>query len=162
MPYCYFRKTKTYSCANNKKLYFSLLVFQKPVALQLCCSFMIISLILKPAFINLCITSNSELGNIKENVPVNMTGKELLIAFNARYFIENLRANTDEFVKVCFNSPANPCVIVPVEGDEFLYLILPVRMIGWACHTLKVNLLSDNKKLPLVIFVHKRFFVLII
>ncbi len=79
---------------------------------------------------NLCITSNSELGNIKENVPVNMTGKELLIAFNARYFIENLRANTDEFVKVCFNSPANPCVIVPVEGDEFLYLILPVRMIG--------------------------------
>lgn len=79
---------------------------------------------------NLCITSNSELGNVKENVPVNTTGKELLIAFNARYFIENLRANTDEFVKICFNSPANPCVIVPVEGDEFLYLILPVRMIG--------------------------------
>jgi len=79
---------------------------------------------------NLCITSNSELGNVKENVPVNTTGKELLIAFNARYFIENLHANTDEFVKVCFNSPANPCVIVPVEGDEFLYLILPVRMIG--------------------------------
>lgn len=79
---------------------------------------------------NLCITSNSELGNIKENVPVNTTGKELLIAFNARYFIENLRANSDEFVKICFNAPANPCVIVPVEGDEFLYLILPVRMIG--------------------------------
>lgn len=79
---------------------------------------------------NLCITSNSELGNVKENVPVNMTGKELLIAFNARYFIENLKANNDEFVKICFNSPANPCVIVPVEGDEFLYLILPVRMIG--------------------------------
>ncbi len=79
---------------------------------------------------NLCITSNSELGNIKENVPTNTTGKELLIAFNARYFIENLHANSNEFVKICFNSPANPCVIVPVEGDEFLYLILPVRMIG--------------------------------
>lgn len=79
---------------------------------------------------NLCITSNSELGNVKENVPVNMTGKELLIAFNARYFIENLKANSDEFVKICFNSPSNPCVIVPVDGDEFLYLILPVRMIG--------------------------------
>ncbi|MBP3432027.1 MAG: DNA polymerase III subunit beta [Clostridia bacterium] len=79
---------------------------------------------------NLCITSNSELGNVKENVPVNMTGKELLIAFNARYFIEDLKANSEEFVKICFNAPANPCVIVPVEGDEFLYLILPVRMIG--------------------------------
>lgn len=79
---------------------------------------------------NLCITSNSELGNVKENVPVNMKGKELLIAFNARYFIENLKANNEEFVKICFNAPANPCVIVPIEGDEFLYLILPVRMIG--------------------------------
>lgn len=79
---------------------------------------------------NLCITSNSELGNVKENVQVNMNGKELTIAFNARYFIENLKANNDEFVRICFNSPANPCVIVPVEGDEFLYLILPVRMIG--------------------------------
>ena len=79
---------------------------------------------------NLCITSNSELGNVKENVPVNTSGKDLLIAFNARYFIESLRANQDEFVKICFNSPANPCVIVPIEGDEFLYLILPVRMIG--------------------------------
>ncbi len=79
---------------------------------------------------NLCITSNSELGNVKENVPINMTGKELLIAFNGKYFTENLRVNNDEFVKICFNSPANPCVIVPVEGDEFLYLILPVRMIG--------------------------------
>ncbi len=79
---------------------------------------------------NLCITSNSELGNVKENVSINMTGKELLIAFNARYFIENLKANNDEFVKICFNAPANPCVIVPVEGDEFLYLILPVRMIS--------------------------------
>ncbi len=79
---------------------------------------------------NLCITSNSELGNVKENVPVNTVGKDLLIAFNARYFIEDLKVNSDEFVKICFNSPANPCVIVPIEGDEFLYLILPVRMIG--------------------------------
>ena len=79
---------------------------------------------------NLCITSNSEIGNVKENVPTNTSGKDLTIAFNARYFIESLRANQDEFVKICFNSPANPCVIVPVEGDEFLYLILPVRMIG--------------------------------
>ncbi|MBQ8844790.1 MAG: DNA polymerase III subunit beta [Clostridia bacterium] len=78
---------------------------------------------------NLCITSNSELGNLKENVPVNMNGNELLIAFNARYFLENLKVNNDEFVKVCFNKATNPCVVLPTEDDEFLYLILPVRMI---------------------------------
>ena len=79
---------------------------------------------------NLCITSNSELGNIKENIPVNVSGKDLVISFNPRYFLESLRVNTNEFVKICFNKASTPCVIVPTEEDEFLYLILPVRVIG--------------------------------
>lgn len=76
---------------------------------------------------NICITSNSELGNVKENVPVTVNGKDLLISFNPRYFLECLRVNTNEFVKICFNEASNPCVVVPTEEDEFLYLILPVR-----------------------------------
>ena len=79
---------------------------------------------------NLCITSNSELGNIKENINVNVSGKDLVISFNPRYFLESLRVNTNEFVKICFNKSSTPCVIVPTEEDEFLYLILPVRVIG--------------------------------
>ena len=79
---------------------------------------------------NLCITSNSELGNIKENINVSVSGKDLVISFNPRYFLESLRVNTNEFVKICFNKPSTPCVIVPTEEDEFLYLILPVRVIG--------------------------------
>lgn len=76
---------------------------------------------------NICLTSNSELGNVKENVPVTVTGKDLLISFNPRYFLESLRVNSNEFVKICFNEASNPCVVVPTEDDEFLYLILPVR-----------------------------------
>lgn len=79
---------------------------------------------------NLCITSNSELGNIKENIPVNVSGKDLEISFNPRYFLESLRVNTNEFLKICFNKSSTPCVIVPTEQDEFLYLILPVRVFG--------------------------------
>lgn len=76
---------------------------------------------------NICITSNSELGNVRENIPVTVAGKDLLISFNPRYFLECLRVNSNEFVKICFNESSNPCVIVPTEEDEFLYLILPVR-----------------------------------
>ena len=79
---------------------------------------------------NICITSNSDFGNIKENIPANVSGKDLVISFNPRYFLESLRVNTNEFVKICFNQPSSPCVIVPTEEDEFLYLILPVRVIG--------------------------------
>lgn len=78
---------------------------------------------------NICITSNSELGNIKENVPATVNGKDLVISFNPRYFIESLRSNANEFVKICFSKASTPCVIVPTENDEFLYLILPVRVI---------------------------------
>ena len=79
---------------------------------------------------NLTITSNSEIGNIRENVNIVLKGKDLNIAFNARYFMEALRANTDEFVKISFNNAANPCIVTPHESEEFLYLILPVRMIN--------------------------------
>lgn len=78
---------------------------------------------------NLALSSNSELGNIKENINISLSGKDLFIAFNARYFMEALRTTGDEFVKIKFNSPSNPCVIVPVDKEEYLFLILPVRII---------------------------------
>lgn len=79
---------------------------------------------------NICLTSNSELGNLKENIAVTLQGKDLLISFNPRYFLESLKAVANDFVKICFNDSAKPCVIVPTTNDEFLYLILPVRIIG--------------------------------
>ena len=79
---------------------------------------------------NILLTSNSELGNLKENIPVTLTGKDLIISFNPRYFLESFKAVSNDFVKICFNDPARPCVIVPTDNDEFLYLILPVRVIN--------------------------------
>ena len=79
---------------------------------------------------NLCITSRSEIGNIRENMNITLNGKELTIAFNARYFTEALKANGDEFVELKFNQAHNPCIITPFEADnqQYLYLILPVRL----------------------------------
>ncbi len=79
---------------------------------------------------SLTLTSNSEIGNIKEKISAVLNGKDVTIAFNPRFILESLKANTEEFVKLCLNTASNPCVIVPTEGDEFLYLILPVRMFG--------------------------------
>ena len=79
------------------------------------------------------LTSNSEIGNVKEKISIVLEGKDLLIAFNARYFLEAFRTIDDEFVKINFQGPTNPCTITPVDGEkeEYLYLILPVRMINW-------------------------------
>ena len=79
---------------------------------------------------SLLITSNSDIGNISENVNVSFKGKDLKIAFNARYFTESARNITDEFVKISFNNSTNPCIINPIETDNFTFLILPVRMLN--------------------------------
>lgn len=77
----------------------------------------------------LTLTSNSEVGNITENITVALEGKEITIAFNARYFSECLRNISDEFVKINFSSPIAPCTISSSEDKDYLYLILPVRIL---------------------------------
>lgn len=78
---------------------------------------------------NLTLTSNSEIGSIVENITICLTGEELVIAFNSRYFIEALRSSNDKFIKLNFTNNINPCIITPAETEEFLYLILPVRIV---------------------------------
>lgn len=79
----------------------------------------------------LCITSNSGVGNLNEKIPVVTDGPDLTIAFNAKYFTEMLRVCGTDSITVKFNSPADPCVVEPSGGTEdFLYLILPVRIGG--------------------------------
>lgn len=74
------------------------------------------------------VSSDSEMGNVKENLIINLEGKDLTIAFNSRYLIDCLRCINDEFINFNLNSPISPCVIKPYSDDEYLYLILPVRM----------------------------------
>ena len=73
------------------------------------------------------ITSNSEVGNVREEIKIDMEGNNMDIAFNPRYFIEALRIIEDEKVNIYFTSSIGPCTIKPVEDDNFAYLILPIR-----------------------------------
>lgn len=76
----------------------------------------------------LIINSNSEVGTAHEEVPITMEGKEMLIAFNARYFMDILKGVSDEDVYIEFTTNVSPCVFRPQEGNNFTYLLLPVRI----------------------------------
>lgn len=75
------------------------------------------------------IQSHSEMGNLQEILPVEVQGDPLKIAFNCTYFIEALKAISEEEVLLEFTTAVSPCVIRPVDGEYFTYLILPVRYI---------------------------------
>ncbi|MDR2090266.1 MAG: DNA polymerase III subunit beta [Clostridiales bacterium] len=74
------------------------------------------------------ITSKSELGNIKETVTAGVKGKDLAIAFNAKYLLDMLRNIDETYIKMHFKNSTSPCVIKPIEGDAYLYLILPIKL----------------------------------
>nr|MDD6335946.1 DNA polymerase III subunit beta [bacterium] len=77
---------------------------------------------------SMVITSNSEMGSSREELPVEITGNDLEIRFNARFMLDVLRVLDEDTVRMCFNTPLSPCTICPAEGEAFLYLIMPVRM----------------------------------
>nr|WP_304508829.1 DNA polymerase III subunit beta [Anaerotignum sp.] len=77
---------------------------------------------------NLEITAKSDMGTAYEEISAEIEGEEISIAFNPRYFIEALRSIDEEKVKIHFTASLSPCTILPVEGDSFKYLILPLRM----------------------------------
>ena len=78
----------------------------------------------------LIVTSNSETSETEEKIGSETQGSGLLIAFNIRYITDVLKVLDEERVLMRFNSNVSPCVIVPQEGEKYLYLVLPVRVFG--------------------------------
>lgn len=75
------------------------------------------------------LSSNSDAGEITEKIPVKLDGVDIAIAFNARYYSELLKFVGSEYIVIKFINAASPCVVAPVDSpDDFIYLILPVRM----------------------------------
>ncbi len=78
----------------------------------------------------LTLSSQSDIGNVTENITISLDGKDVVIAFNARYMSECMRNIDDEFVKINFTSAIAPCTITATDHDDYLYLILPVRIVN--------------------------------
>ena len=79
---------------------------------------------------NMEITSKSEEGNVKEDVIISKEGNDLVIGFNSKYLIDALKVIDEEQITMLFNTSISPCLIRPVTGEGFEYLILPVRITG--------------------------------
>lgn len=77
---------------------------------------------------SMTISSKSEVGNVNENVPVTITGKDISIAFNGKYLADYLKITNEEFIILNLNTPIDPCIITSIGSEGFLYLLLPVRI----------------------------------
>ena len=74
------------------------------------------------------ISCSTALGNFSDQIPCDMTGNDVEIGFNCRYFIDALKACGSDKIKLQLGGNLTPMKIVPLDGDEYLFLLLPVRL----------------------------------
>ncbi len=69
----------------------------------------------------------TELGDVYDEINIGQMGPDLEIGFNNRYILDALKASKKEELIFKFGGSLSPCKIIPKEGNDFTYLVLPVR-----------------------------------
>lgn len=73
------------------------------------------------------LASHTEIGNSYDEITVAQSGETFDIDFNPRYFVDALKVIEDDMIRVEFSGSSGPCLIKPVEGEQYVFLILPLR-----------------------------------
>lgn len=74
------------------------------------------------------ISVNTEAGRVREELSVYQEGEPLQFAFNARYLGDVLKVVGSEEINMEFTGPLSPGILKPVGDQEYLSLLLPVRL----------------------------------
>ena len=74
-------------------------------------------------------TQTPDVGEARESMPIEYSGDAIEIGFNGEFLRDGLESVADEYVRLKLISPLRPGLIVG-ENDDFLYLIMPIRLAG--------------------------------
>ena len=74
------------------------------------------------------ISCTNQTGDAKEDVYISTEGKYLEAGFNPKYFLDCLKAIDDEEVYLEFGSNISPCLVKSIENNDYVYMILPIRL----------------------------------
>ena len=70
-----------------------------------------------------------DVGEARESLPISYSGDTIEIGFNAEFLRDGLESVGDDAVRFKLISPLRPGLILG-ESDDFLYLIMPIRLAG--------------------------------
>ena len=70
-----------------------------------------------------------DVGEARESLPASFTADPLEIGFNAEFLRDGVESIVGENVRLKLISPLRPAVLQG-DGDDFLYLIMPIRLAG--------------------------------
>jgi DNA polymerase-3 subunit beta len=74
------------------------------------------------------LAQTAEVGDDEAPLTASVQGDDVQIAFNARYVLDALAVLDSDEVQLSFNGALHPGVIRPVGRDDYLCIIMPVRV----------------------------------
>jgi DNA polymerase-3 subunit beta len=69
-----------------------------------------------------------EVGSGREDLPAQISGEDLDIAFNVRYLLDGLKAFDTQSVQMQCNTATSPAVLIPLGDTKITYLVMPVQI----------------------------------
>lgn len=82
---------------------------------------------LRPTGIELTLIT-TDWGTATEDVDAKYEGAEMTVAFNPNYLIDGVEAISGDDVVLDTLDALKPATLRPTEGDDYLYLLMPVRV----------------------------------
>ncbi len=82
---------------------------------------------LRPTGIELTVIT-TDWGTATEDVDAKYEGAEMTVAFNPTYLIEGVEAVSGDEVALDTLDALKPATLKPIDGDDYLYLLMPVRV----------------------------------
>jgi DNA polymerase III subunit beta len=69
-----------------------------------------------------------DVGDARETMPVAFEGESLEIGFNPEFLKEGIESVEGDEILLRLISPLRPGLLQPVEGEDFRYLVMPIRL----------------------------------
>lgn len=73
-------------------------------------------------------STNPEIGESKEDMPIEFKGKKIAVMFNPKFFIDTLNVIDDEKVSLNIVNEEKPCLIEGEKDKSYLSVIMPMRL----------------------------------
>lgn len=71
--------------------------------------------------------TSSRIGQAKDEIHIQKDGADLEIGFNHKYLLDALKASETEEIFMDFSNHLSPCILRG-EAEDFIYMVLPVRL----------------------------------
>ncbi len=78
--------------------------------------------------LNVVFTCATSVGRATETFNISLEGNKFEIGLNSRYLLDALRAIDTEEIQILFNGVNAGILMLPLEGERFKYMIMPMRL----------------------------------